>query len=159
MVRSRSDEQLVSRREPAAPPTPPMFMALTAYASTDTISGRAVCANAALCFEKEIRDHRLALPVHRLAANGLEEWAAVERRGFEGLISEENAPYPCSTPWLTSKLSQDRLFVMGGLPASLRQRPDRLVTRPRCQCGSPRSLELGRWGRGTHSEAMWKPAV
>jgi hypothetical protein len=66
--------------------------------------------------EEEIREQRLVLPVRRLAADGLEAWAEVQRRGYEGVVAkEENAPYRRSTRWLKSKLRQEGRFVIGGV--------------------------------------------
>ncbi len=57
-----------------------------------------------MALDEQIRDQRLVLPVRRLAADGLEAWAEVERRGYEGtgdgpLIAENpDRPEPRSSP-------------------------------------------------------------
>jgi ATP-dependent DNA ligase len=88
----------------------------TACTSTTSTSGRSLCTNAAWPSRNQIRDQRLVLPVRRLAADGLEAWAEVQRRGYEGLVAkEESAAYRRSTRWLKSKLRQDERFVIGGM--------------------------------------------
>jgi len=116
------DEQLVSRfhflweREPAVPTTPPMFMAFDClYVNGHDLRLRPLRERRAV-LEDEIRDQRLILPVRRLAANGMEAWAEIQRHGYEGLVAkEENAPYRRSTRWLKSKFRQEGRFVIGGV--------------------------------------------
>jgi bifunctional non-homologous end joining protein LigD len=116
------DEQLVSRfhllwdRTPAVPATPPLFMAFDClYVNGHDLRARPLHERRST-LEEEIRDQRLVLPVRRLAADGLEAWAEVQRRGYEGLVAkEENAPYQRSTRWLKTKLRQAGRFVIGGV--------------------------------------------
>jgi bifunctional non-homologous end joining protein LigD len=116
------DDQLVSRfhllweRAPDGPATPPMFMAFDClYVNGHDLRSRPLHERRST-LEEEIRDQRLVLPVRRLAANGLEAWDEVQRRGYEGLVAkEENAPYRPSTRWLKSKLRQEARFVIGGV--------------------------------------------
>jgi bifunctional non-homologous end joining protein LigD len=91
------DEQLVSRfhllwdRVPDVPATPPMFMAFDClYVNGRDLRSRPLHERRST-LEEEIRDQRLVLPVRRLAANGLEAWAEVQRRGYEGLVAKERA--------------------------------------------------------------------
>ena len=44
--------------------------------------------------EEEIKGQRLVLPVRRLSADGLEAWAEVQRRGYEGLLAKEDQEFP-----------------------------------------------------------------
>jgi ATP-dependent DNA ligase len=44
--------------------------------------------------EELVDGHDLVLPAHRLAADGLEAWAEVLERGYEGLVGkDEVSPY------------------------------------------------------------------
>jgi len=116
------DDQLVSRfhllweRAPDVPSTPPLFMAFDClYLDGLDLRARPLHERRR-ALEEQIRDQRLVLPVRRLAVNGLEAWAEVQRRGYEGLVAkEENAAYRRSTRWLKSKLRQEGRFVIGGM--------------------------------------------
>jgi bifunctional non-homologous end joining protein LigD len=116
------DDQLVSRfhllweRAPDVPSTPPLFMAFDClYLNGLDLRARPLHERRRT-LEEQIRDQRLVLPVRRLAADGLQAWAEVQRRGYEGLVAkEESAAYRRSTRWLKSKLRQDGRFVIGGM--------------------------------------------
>ena len=76
--------------------------------------------------EDAIGSHRLLLPSHRLAANGLEAFRTAQRRGYEGLVAkDDSAPYAetRSRRWLKVKVHQEDEFVICGYtkPAGARQ--------------------------------------
>ena len=61
----------------------------------------------------------LVLPVRRLAADGAEAWAEVQRRGYEGLVAKnESAPYRggLSRSWLKVKVRHEGLPDRRGGP-------------------------------------------
>jgi bifunctional non-homologous end joining protein LigD len=63
-----------------------------------------------------LEGHRLLLPARRLAANGLEAWAEVERGGYEGLVGKDDAlPYVGgrTLSWLKVKQPGYRVAARG----------------------------------------------
>src|SRR5262245_39450726 len=116
------DAGLVSRfhllwsRDPTEPATPPVFMVFDCL----HLNGRDLrpkpLRERRQVLEGEIADQRLVLPVPRLADNGREAWAEVERRGLEGYVAkEEDAPYRPTRRWLKAKLRLEGRFVIGGV--------------------------------------------
>ena len=116
------DEQLRSRfdwlrePDPDAIATPPMFMVfdLLHHSGRDLI-GRPLRERRAR-LEDLVADNNLVLPVRRLAPDGLEAWAQVIERGYEGYVAKDEAsayePGP-TRRWLKVKvpgwtLAEDR---------------------------------------------------
>src|SRR5215813_12312232 len=74
---------------PATPPSRPRPRCSwhwTASTSMAGISVRSPSGSAAV-LEEQIADQRLVLPVPRLADDGRDAWAEVERRGLEGYVA------------------------------------------------------------------------
>ena len=63
-----------------------------------------------------LEDQRVLLPARRLAHNGLEAWAEVERGGYEGLVGKDDAsPYSAgrTLSWLKVKQPDYRVAARG----------------------------------------------
>ena len=116
------DEQLVSRFhflwewDPSVPTTPPMFMAFDClYLNGLDLRARPLHERR-MALENTSAISASCFPCVALAADALEAWAEVQRRGYEGLVAEaENVAYRRSTRWLKSKLRQDGRFVIAGM--------------------------------------------
>jgi len=66
--------------------------------------------------EQFLESQRVILPARRLASNGLEAWAEVERRGYEGLVAkDEPSPYVGgrTLSWLKVKQPNYRAATRG----------------------------------------------
>jgi bifunctional non-homologous end joining protein LigD len=74
--------------EPATPPTLIAFDCL--YARGKDLRARALRVRRNV-LEELVNDQRLILPARRLAAGGLEAWAQVLERGYEGLVGKDEA--------------------------------------------------------------------
>ena len=74
--------------------TPPMFMVFDClFARGKDLRDRGLRVRRNV-LEAEVDGHRLILPARRLATNGLEAWAEVLERGYEGYVGkDEAAPY------------------------------------------------------------------
>ena len=71
--------------------------------------------------EEIVDDQRLVLPSRRLAADGLEAWAQVLERGYEGLVGKDEAsPYVegRTLSWLKVKVLHYREGERGWEPRS-----------------------------------------
>ena len=62
------------------------------------ISVRSPSGSAAV-LEEQIADQRLVLPVPRLADDGRDAWAEVERRGLEGYVASSGNPWSEVRHW------------------------------------------------------------
>lgn len=94
------DRQFVSRfewlraRRKDDPATPPLLMAFDClYARGKDLRTRALRVRRNV-LEEIVDGQPLGLPARRLADNGLEAWAQVLERGYEGLVGKDGAsPY------------------------------------------------------------------
>jgi len=94
------DEQLRSRfawlrrHEPELLGTPPLLMAFDVlYRDGEDLTGRPLRERRHV-LEAVIAGSAAVLPTRRLAADGLEAWAQVLARGYEGLVAKDDAsPY------------------------------------------------------------------
>lgn len=97
---ARFDETLVSRNEwlrrgaPNRSTTPRLYMTFDClYAAGRDLRGLALQARRDW-LEDALQGQYLVFPARRLAANGLEAWAEVLARGYEGLVAKDSAaPY------------------------------------------------------------------
>lgn len=97
---ARFDETLVSRNEwlrrgaPNRLTTPRLYMTFDClYAAGRDLRGLALQARRDW-LEDALQGQYLVFPARRLAANGLEAWAEVLARGYEGLVAKDSAaPY------------------------------------------------------------------
>ena len=108
------DEQLVSRFEwfRARPSdelaTPPMFMAVDCL-RLDGVDTRPHPLHARRSLLERVLDRvpPVLLPVRRLAADGLEAWQEVLKRGYEGLVAKDvNSPYISGRSFKWRKVKQ-----------------------------------------------------
>ena len=116
------DEQLVSRfewlrhgtREGLA--TPPIFMVFDVlWVGSRDLRSEPLSARRKI-LESLVEGQRLLLPARRLAGSGLEAWAEVERRGYEGLVAkDESSPYVGgrTLSWLKVKQPEYRVGSRG----------------------------------------------
>jgi bifunctional non-homologous end joining protein LigD len=94
------DRQLVSHfewlrgRPKDEPATPPLLMAFDClYARGKDLRKRSLRVRRNV-LEELVDGQQLVLPARRLAADGLEAWAQVLARGYEGLVGkDESTPY------------------------------------------------------------------
>ena len=92
------DDQLISRfewfrkRPEDVASTPPIYMAFDCLYLEDR-DGRALPLRERRAELETVveNDHTLIFPARRLAANGLEAWAEVVQRGYEGLAAKDEA--------------------------------------------------------------------
>jgi bifunctional non-homologous end joining protein LigD len=91
-LRSRFD--LLRHSDPDVVATPPVFIAFDLlYRDGLDVSDRPLHERRAL-LEEHVTGGDLVLPVRRLAPNGLEAWAMVLERGYEGWVGkDEGSPY------------------------------------------------------------------
>ncbi len=114
---ARFDETLVSRSEwlrrgaPNSLAIPTLYMAFDClYAAGSDLRALALRARRDR-LEDVLQSHHLVFPARRLAANGLEAWAEVLARGYEGLVAKDPAaPYVGgrTLTWLKVKPSKYR---------------------------------------------------
>ena len=119
------DRQLVSRfewlrgRPKDDTATPPLLMAFDClYARAKDLRTRALQVRRNVP-EEIIDGQSLVLPVRRLAADGLEAWAPVLERGYEGLVGKDEAsPYRegRTLSWLKVKQRDYRVEERGWTP-------------------------------------------
>ncbi len=87
--------------------TPPLFIGFDAlYSCGEKLTARPLRERRAL-LEEAVAGGELVFPVRRLASNGLEAWAQVLERGYEGYVAKDEAsPYVGgkSTSWLKVKV-------------------------------------------------------
>jgi len=116
------DEQLVSRfewfrhRAREAVATPPIYMAFDVLEGGGQDLRRSPLRARRQVLEGPFEGQRVIFPAPRLASNGLAAWAEVERRGYEGLVSKDDAsPYVGgrSLSWLKVKQAEYRVAVHG----------------------------------------------
>jgi bifunctional non-homologous end joining protein LigD len=91
------DQQLRSRfdwlrePDPDAVATPALFMAFDLlYQDRHDLTGRPLGDRRAR-LEDVVAGSELVFPVRRLAGNGLDAWAQVVERGYEGLVAKDEA--------------------------------------------------------------------
>ena len=91
--------------------TPPLLMAFDClYARGKDLRKRALRVRRNV-LEEIVDDQRLILPARRLADDGLEAWAQVLERGYEGLVGKDQAsPYVAgrTLSWLKVKVPHYR---------------------------------------------------
>jgi bifunctional non-homologous end joining protein LigD len=91
-MRSRFD--LLRQSDPSIITTPPIYMAFDVLYRTGQDLSLFPLRERRKHLEEVIAGHDLVLPARRLAANGLEAWAQVLQRGYEGMIGKDDAsPY------------------------------------------------------------------
>jgi bifunctional non-homologous end joining protein LigD len=112
----RSRFELLRHSNPDVVATPPVYIAFDLlYRDGADLSARPLRERRAQ-LEDLVTGGDLVLPVRRLPRNGLEAWAAVLERGYEGLVAKDEAsPYRggVSRSWLKVKVpgwtdSEDR---------------------------------------------------
>jgi bifunctional non-homologous end joining protein LigD len=95
--------------------TPPVFMAFDCL----YVRGRDVRAEPLKDRRKRLEDElegSAILPARRLPDDGLEAWALVQERGYEGLVAKDAmAPYRSTTRWSKVKVRREARFVIGGI--------------------------------------------
>jgi len=105
-LRSRL-EWLISKGPDILVATPPVYIAFDLlYRDGTHLSSRPLRERRAQ-LEQVVAGGDLVLPVRRLAANGLEAWAAVLERGYEGWVGKDEAsPYRggVTRSWLKVKV-------------------------------------------------------
>jgi bifunctional non-homologous end joining protein LigD len=116
------DQQLVSRfewlrgRPKDETATPPLLMAFDClYARGKDLRKRPLRVRRNV-LEEFVDGHQLVLPARRLAIDGLEAWAQVIARGYEGLVvKDEASPYVegRTLAWLKVKVSHYREGARG----------------------------------------------
>jgi bifunctional non-homologous end joining protein LigD len=119
------DNRMLSRfewlrgRPKDAPATPPLLMAFDCLcASGKDLRTRPLRVRRNV-LEELIDGHDLVLPVRRLALDGLEAWAQVLARGYEGLVGKDEAsPYVegRTLSWLKVKVPHYRESERGWEP-------------------------------------------
>jgi ATP dependent DNA ligase domain len=78
-------------REPAAVATPPLLMAFDLlYHERRDLTARPLRERRAR-LEDVVTNNDLVFPIRRLAPDGLEAWAQVVERGYEGLVAKDEA--------------------------------------------------------------------
>ena len=104
-MRSRFD--LLRQSDPTIVATPPIYMAWDVlYRAGQDLSLLPLRERRPL-LEEIVAGHDLVLPARRLAANGLEAWAQVLERGFEGYVGKDEASQYLggkTTSWLKVKV-------------------------------------------------------
>jgi bifunctional non-homologous end joining protein LigD len=92
------DAQLISRfewlrhRSREAVATPPIYMAFDVlHVGGQDLRPLPLRARREV-LEGLLADQRVLFPARRLASGGLEAWAEVERRGYEGLVAKDETP-------------------------------------------------------------------
>lgn len=120
------DERLISRfewfrkRPEDATATPPIYMAFDClYLDGRDLRGEPLRTRRAELERVLENDAVMLFPARRLAANGLEAWAQVLERGYEGLVAkDESAPYRegRSLSWLKVRQPDYRLGERGWDP-------------------------------------------
>ena len=104
-MRSRFD--LLRQSDPTIIATPPIYMAFDVLYRAGQDLSLFPLRERRKHLEEVIAGHDLVLPVRRLAANGLEAWAQVLERGYEGYVGKDEAsPYlgGKTTSWLKVKV-------------------------------------------------------
>jgi ATP-dependent DNA ligase len=95
---------------------PPIYMVFDVLeAGSEDLRGRQLRARRTI-LEQLLEGQRVILPARRLAGNGLEAWAEVERRGYEGLVAKDDAsPYVGgrTLSWLKVKQPEYRVVARG----------------------------------------------
>jgi bifunctional non-homologous end joining protein LigD len=103
----RSRFELVRHTDPSMVATPPIYITFDLlYRDGIDLSRRSLRWRRAR-LEEVMRGGDLVLPVRRLPPNGLEAWAAVLERGYEGYVAKDEAsPYPggVTRSWLKAKV-------------------------------------------------------
>jgi bifunctional non-homologous end joining protein LigD len=115
------DESLVSHMNLLMDPptdavvTPPVFMAFDLL----YVRGRDVRPEPLKDRRKRLEDEidgSSILPARRLADDGLEAWAQVQARGYEGLVGKaEILSYTSATRWFKVKVRHEGRFHVGGI--------------------------------------------
>jgi bifunctional non-homologous end joining protein LigD len=121
------DQQLVSRfewlrgRPKDDTATPPLLMAFDClYARGKDLRKRPLRVRRNV-LEELVDGQQLVLPARRLAADGVEAWAQVRERGYEGLVGKDEAsPYVegRTLAWLKVKVPHYREGERGWEPKS-----------------------------------------
>jgi bifunctional non-homologous end joining protein LigD len=104
-LRSRFD--LLRQSDPSVIATPPIFIAFDVLYRTGRDLSQAPLSERRLQLEDVVTGRDLVLPARRLAANGLEAWAQVLERGYEGMVGKDEAsPYRrgITRSWLKVKV-------------------------------------------------------
>jgi bifunctional non-homologous end joining protein LigD len=117
------DENLVTQFQylPVPPAdvhtTPPVFMAFDCLHDGRELRQQPL-AHRREALERALEGRRLVLPARRLASHGLDAWAEVKRRGYEGLVAKnEQSPYRggATRSWLKVKVRYAGVFMVGGI--------------------------------------------
>ena len=118
-----ADENLVSQFQylPVPPPeahaTPPVFMVFDCLDNGRDIRAEPL-ARRREALEAAIDGGTLLFPARRLPPHGLDAWATVKKRGYEGLVAKhEHPPYRGGTTrsWLKVKVRYEGVFIVGGI--------------------------------------------
>jgi bifunctional non-homologous end joining protein LigD len=117
------DHDLVSQFQylPVPPPevhaTPPIFMVFDCLHDGRDLRGEPL-ARRRDALERAIDGGLLMFPARRLSPHGLDAWATVKQKGYEGLVAkDERAPYRGGTTrsWLKVKVRFEGVFIVGGI--------------------------------------------
>ena len=104
-MRSRFD--LLRESDPSIIATPPIYMAFDVLYRAGRDLSLLPLRERRPRLEEIVADHDLVLPARRLAANGLEAWAQVLERGYEGYVGKDEASQYLggkTTSWLKVKV-------------------------------------------------------
>jgi bifunctional non-homologous end joining protein LigD len=104
-LRSRFD--LLRQSDPSIVSTPPIFIAFDVLYRAGQDLSQVALRDRRLELEDVVTGRDLVLPARRLAANGLESWAQVLERGYEGMVGKDEAsPYRrgITRSWLKVKV-------------------------------------------------------
>src|SRR5438876_1034468 len=149
------DEHLLSRRDllrrpdPRAVVTPPIFITFDcAHAGGRDLRHYPLGARREV-LETVLAGQRLLLAARRLPAHGLEAWAEVQRRGYEGLVAKDEASAYLggrTRSWLKVKRRNGDGALRGagrqGRSLRLSGRPDPVLAQG----------QASQWGRGEKRE-------
>ena len=105
--RMRSRFDLLRQSDPSLIATPPIYMAFDVLYRGDEDFSLLPLRERRPLLEEIVAGHDLVLPARRLAANGLEAWAQVLDRGYEGYVGKDEASQYLggkTTSWLKVKV-------------------------------------------------------
>jgi bifunctional non-homologous end joining protein LigD len=118
------DEDLISQFQylPIAPrdahATPPVLMVFDCLANGRRDLRAEPLADRRGALERAVDRAALMFPARCLPPHGLDAWATVKQRGYEGLVAkDERAPYRggMTRSWLKVKVRYEGVFVVGGV--------------------------------------------
>jgi ATP-dependent DNA ligase len=98
---------LLRQSDPTVIATPPIYMAFDVLYRAGQDLSLAPLRERRPRLEEIVAGHELVLPARRLAANGLEAWAEVLERGYEGYVGKDEASRYLggkTTSWLKVKV-------------------------------------------------------